>query len=326
MVNVMRKLIIWVGLLFVCVSLPAFSNDSDESLSIESVTNSFSAKVGQTADINFKLSKSGTVEVEILEPDGNVIRSLSSEKVLDLGKHALTWDGRDLAGNLVPDEVYTVRINLKDKDGKATDLIEPSIGTGGELLEVSNIELAETHVGFRLPESARVLVRIGVKDGPMLRNLMRWKPRTAGKNRLAWDGFDASGVIDLRRDPNTTVLVVAYKLPEHSIVTYGNESLSYISWFESLNLTPKTIAPEAQELTRGENRIAREYYRSLYHDEVGFYVDGVFVSEEEQGYLPMSWRLNSSEYSSGEHALTVNISGFDGRVGVASTLFTIDVD
>jgi len=317
------------------------------------------------------LSKSGTVEVEILEPDGNVIRTLSSEKVLDMGKHALTWDGRDLTGNLVPDEVYTVRINLKDKDGKATDLIEPSIGTGGELLEVSNIELAETHVGFRLPESARVLVRIGVKDGPMLRNLMRWKPRTAGKNRLAWDGFDASGVIDLRRDPNTTVLVVAYKLPEHSIVTYGNESLSYISWFESLNLTPKTIAPEAQELTRGENRIAREYYRSLYHDrepqialellqsgkpletpykidqpvvlrinadeasewlldeslyEVGFYVDGVFVSEEEQGYLPMSWRLNSSEYSSGEHALTVNISGFDGRVGVASTLFTIDVD
>jgi len=153
-----------------------------------------------------------------------------------------------------------------------------------------------------------------------------------------------------------------------SIITYGNESVTYIDWFEQMKLVPKSVAPEQQELARGDKRIAREYYRSLYQDrepkitlemlqkekplprpfslndavvlrinadqssewlldeslyEVGFFIDGVFISEEEQGYLPMSWRLNSKEYGAGDHVLTVNISGFDGRVGVASTVFTV---
>ncbi|OZS45575.1 hypothetical protein [Photobacterium sanguinicancri] len=56
--------------------------------------------------------------------------------------------------------------------------------------------------------------------------------------------------------------------------------------------------------------------------EVGFFINGQFVSEEEQGYVPFVWQFNPNEYPKGDHYLTVNISGFDGQVGVATVKFT----
>lgn len=56
--------------------------------------------------------------------------------------------------------------------------------------------------------------------------------------------------------------------------------------------------------------------QSLY--EVGFFLDHQFVSEEETGYTPISWRWDPAGVAPGEHTMTVNISGFWGQVGVAS--------
>lgn len=56
--------------------------------------------------------------------------------------------------------------------------------------------------------------------------------------------------------------------------------------------------------------------QSLY--EVGFFLDHQFVSEEETGYTPISWRWDPAGLAPGEHTMTVNISGFWGQVGVAS--------
>ncbi|MCB1663983.1 MAG: Ig-like domain-containing protein [Pseudomonadales bacterium] len=57
--------------------------------------------------------------------------------------------------------------------------------------------------------------------------------------------------------------------------------------------------------------------------EVGFFVDGEFVSEEEQGYVPFTWNFDPRRFGPGEHVLTVNISGFSGQVGSASLLFSV---
>lgn len=54
--------------------------------------------------------------------------------------------------------------------------------------------------------------------------------------------------------------------------------------------------------------------QSLY--EVAFFVDQAFVSEEEQGYVPLTWRWNPAGLSPGVHLVTVNVSGFNGQVGV----------
>jgi len=350
------------------VSPVAMANDHS-GIQIRSASTSFSPVLGQKATIEVETGAHGLISLDVLEPDGNVIRSIVAESAVEPGKHELSWDGNDLTGQVVPDEAYSIRVSLLDEQGKKISQHVPSQESGGELLNNLVPELSHTHITFNLPESARVLVRIGLKDGPMLNNVLRWKPRVAGRNRVAWDGFDLSGVVDLRKDARATALVIAHQLPKFSIITHGNYELNYTEWFEEIGLLPKSIALVDQKLARGVTRIAREYYRSRFEDreakialsfvkdgktltapytlvdrtalrvnadiesqwlldeslyEIGFFIDGVFMSEEEQGYLPMSWRLNTEQLSDGEHILTVNVSGFDGRVGVASTRFTVN--
>lgn len=359
-----RTVKILMATFLVVASLPAAASDK---IKIISVTESFSPTVQQTATVEVSVSEMGQVKLEILEPDGHLVNVVTQD-VPEAGVHKLNWDGKDLKGQIVPNEAYSVRVSLLGNNGSVVGVDDPVTRSGGELLDELQATLNDTHIGFTLPQSARVLIRLGLKDGPMLSNLVRWEPRVAGKNRAAWNGFDASGVFDLRQDPRTTVLVVAYQLPDHSIITYGNSVLDYETWFENNEYTPRSVDPKEQSLARGEARIAREYYRSVYADsepritlklvvagevlnppftisenailkvdaddtsqwlldeslyEVGFFVNGVFVSEEEQGYLPMSWRFLHDQIEPGEHLLTVNISGFDGRVGTASTKFFV---
>jgi len=61
---------------------------------------------------------------------------------------------------------------------------------------------------------------------------------------------------------------------------------------------------------------------SLY--EIAFFIDNQFISEQEQGYVPFTWRWNPSGLKPGEHILTVNVSGLRGEVGVKSILFVVE--
>jgi hypothetical protein len=58
--------------------------------------------------------------------------------------------------------------------------------------------------------------------------------------------------------------------------------------------------------------------------EVSFFLDRQFVSEEETGFTPLSWRWDPAGVSPGPHTMTVNISGFAGHVGVASVRFWVE--
>lgn len=57
--------------------------------------------------------------------------------------------------------------------------------------------------------------------------------------------------------------------------------------------------------------------------EVGFFIDGVFKSEAEQGYIPIRWQFIPNGLKAGEHILTVNITTFDGNVATSSQKFLI---
>ncbi len=49
------------------------------------------------------------------------------------------------------------------------------------------------------------------------------------------------------------------------------------------------------------------------------YVDGVLQGEQETGFSPYSWTLDTTEMSAGKHLVTVNIATVDGQTGAAST-------
>jgi flagellar basal-body rod modification protein FlgD len=57
------------------------------------------------------------VKIEILDSDGNVVRTVQGSTTL--GKHIVTWDGTKDDGSSVPDGLYTAKITPTRTDGTA---------------------------------------------------------------------------------------------------------------------------------------------------------------------------------------------------------------
>jgi hypothetical protein len=304
----------------------------------------------------------GTLTLEILTGDGDVVRRL---KLLNApaGEQELAWDGKDESSQPVPDEAYCARVLLETGNTRAVD--DPCSRTGGEVLSGIQPSLSATgDIVYSLEKPARVLIRVGVKNGAMLRSLSVWRPRPAGRNLQRWNGFDESGLVDLRND-RLAVLVTAFRLPDFTVITTGQDSVDYRRWRIAQGWPEhpdKQVGDSAaQPLERNGQRIARQYYMARYKDrepritvnlvgregqalpsgaplpedvrvsvdlhpddrwlmqeqlyEVAFFVNGDFVSEEENGYVPIGWIWNTAALKPGRHLLTVNLTGFTGRVG-----------
>jgi hypothetical protein len=66
------------------------------------------------AVISFVLRKPGTVTVQMLDGDGDRIRTLVRDREEPRGRVSYTWDGRDDLGNIVEDGVYRPRVLLEE--------------------------------------------------------------------------------------------------------------------------------------------------------------------------------------------------------------------
>ena len=309
----------------------------------------------------------GTLSLEILTGDGDLVRRLDQPDARP-GEHALRWDGRDARGQPVPDEAYCARAVLQTRAGRRED--DPCRRTGGEILADLQPSFSPTgDIAYTLASPARVLVRVGVKNGAMMRSLSVWRPRPAGRNLQRWNGFDESGQVDLRTD-RLALLVTAFKLPDFSVITTGQDGLDYRSWRLAQGWPEKPDTPidggAATPLERDGVRLARQHYMARYKDrepritvrmtdtagrpldgtepvpeevrlavdldpedrwlmqeqlyEVAFFVDGDFISEEENGYVPIGWVWNTASLVPGRHLLTVNLTGFTGRVGTRTVV------
>lgn len=331
----------------------------------------FAPARGQTFAIPVVLDRAAEVAIDLFTADGDRIRTLRGAQPLPPGAHTLIWDGKDEAGLVVPDEAYVPVLRVKSSDGDE-QILDPRQTSGGEVVEDLRVEITpDRDIAYTLPAPSRVLIRAGIKGGPMLRSLATWPPRGPGRNVQRWDGRDASNLIDLRAEPALSVLVTAFQLPAHAILTSGQPELSYRAYRAQKSWPAPERSLEDLVLHRGERRISRHYYAPRFQDadprvtlrlspdlprdgaglpvvalgqsvpvtahvadedrwlldeslyEVAFFIDHAFVSEEEQGYLPLTWLWTANDLAPGPHLLTVNVAGFSGKVGVASVRFVV---
>ncbi len=72
---------------------------------------------GSGADLRFVLGTTATnVEIQVVDESGEVVRTISGN-AHSAGDAAEYWDGRDNAGNRVPDGNYTFNVAATDADG-----------------------------------------------------------------------------------------------------------------------------------------------------------------------------------------------------------------
>ena len=79
------------------------------------ITSLFSPKHGE-ARIRFQLRREGLVQLDVVDDQGTVVRHSLGSGVFDAAVHQFAWDGRNDAGQIVPDGVYHVQLQLKDED------------------------------------------------------------------------------------------------------------------------------------------------------------------------------------------------------------------
>jgi FlgD Ig-like domain len=312
--------------------------------------------------VRFNLNEPANVTLSVF--DGRDHRVYQASEDVAAGDHALNWNGRDASGQAVPPEAYSYTLTAKNANGQTvhdlTDL------TGGVLLTAKDVrwDATDGQLHYYLDKPARVNLRFGLQDGPYLRTVVDWVPRSAGANAEVWDGMDASGVLKLSTHPAVQPVVKAYTLPDNTIFVGANaDRIQFVAETQAGALRERTTPKPAKEMfnltqqpleTRGDVSAKLTLGGGVRQDQEGrwivsgklplkadvadaqrqrvierrfeasFYIDGVFSHENELGYVPLTWTWDSSQVNNGEHFVTLNIRGYEGNFGTATVKVVVD--
>jgi hypothetical protein len=146
-----------------------------------------------TARLALRLREADTIDAVIVDAQGDLVRTLASDRRETAGRVVFRWDGEDDAGALVPDGPYRLRVRLADErrtivipNVVRVDTDPPRV----ELVEVSPRVLSpdgdgrgdRARIQLRLSERARPLVLV---DGAPAALASERSPRRAA---LVWPG------------------------------------------------------------------------------------------------------------------------------------------
>jgi len=200
------------------------------------------------------------IEVDIMTEDNDLVRALKLDS-LPKPKESLVviWDGKDQKGEVVPDEAYFPVVRILPKKGKAQEYSSKSDLAGEEVYKFEK-KINPGSIDYDLPETSRVLIRSGIFNGPMLRTIVDWEPRTKGFHVERWNGRDSDSLKNIESMPDISYLVIGYRLPQSVILTYGNASLSYKDYRQASGWPIKTARTEEKVLERNGRPVRPEYY------------------------------------------------------------------
>jgi len=314
----------------------------------------FSPAFKKTVSIEFAIKAKSQVTLSLHGPDGDMVRKLIDNKKFESGKHSVSWDGKDDDGLVVPDEVWIPVLTVEEETGQ-TIVDDARRYSGGEIIpDIRWTSRADTELSFDLPFPARVLIRTGINEGPMMRVLKRWEPAGAGKVVVRWDGFDAKGEDEFAVRDDKWFVVMAYQLPEFSLISTGNKAMNYREYRKEKAWPEPEVDLSQIKLQRDGIRLSRDYSlpRSFHPgvtitlaDELKVSRTGLPVVEDKVRFridVPPEdrWVLDSSFYETGfyinyqfhydasalapgRHVATVQLFGFGGFITSATMAFEV---
>lgn len=157
----------------------------------------FNPAVGEESTLTYTLSSDALVTVTVLK--GLIpVATVSSNTFNPAGSNTVIWDGRDNAGNLLPDAAYTYQVDAVSqlvpafKSTNKTALVvvekEPPQITGFSV-SANPLKIAAGTVSFKytLSENAKVALKVYDSSGGLVRTIQNGTAKIAGLNTSTWD-------------------------------------------------------------------------------------------------------------------------------------------
>lgn len=318
----------------------------------------FNPTKNEHVEIHFNLSDQSDVTIKIYDDRDLLIKKIQKSNVSDgehtLDWNGKDHLNRNVPAEAYR---YTIEAKGKDGKLVEHDLSDHTGGDRFNINDI-NWDSKKKQFEYTLKQPARILLRIGLKnDGPLLANIMNWLPRAAGKHTEKWNGMDASEVIELSQHPKMEIDIQAYSLSNNTIlvdteptkvrfvdIKWSQEKRQHKKVQNKRMIAAQQQAPE----TRGDYLVALVLPDKLPKTKKGvpvvsgelpvmltidqskmaiaidrraepvFFIDGQFAFENEVGFLPMTWLLNTNKLNEGEHYLSVNLRGYEGNFGLAT--------
>jgi flagellar hook assembly protein FlgD len=199
--------------------------------------------VRDSAGLNGATSEAGSIAVRVRDTADTTVRSFTVSAAA--GNVAVTWDGKNTAGAVVPDGTYDVRLTPRDAAGNSgtgvtrTVTVNNLLGwvtTSKKLFYPQDLDSVAraTRLSFTLTRSATVTWTIRNPAGTVVATLVDNGALPAGLSTRVFDG----------RRPDGTMLP-AGRYASHVAATDGTVSSSQVVAFEmnAFKLTPSTTSP-----------------------------------------------------------------------------------
>ena len=183
---------------------------------------------GETALIQTTLSAGAPIRILLKDRNGAVVRTLIAE-TRAAGSYSDTWDGKDEAGQLLPQGPYYAVLEYElNGETRSLDLTHT---TGGFQYTPSRSFFAFTfkplednllRITFTIPSSrgaSEILAVIGLlRSNTRFITLLEQVPLGVGGHTIYWDGLDSNGNFALPPPGDRFILgLIGFTLPDNAI-------------------------------------------------------------------------------------------------------------
>jgi len=349
--------------LFTCLATAALAQSPLTISNVQTDLKQFTPAKGEQVVVRFRLNRPAKMELRWFDPRELLVRRIVSGADV-AGEGSLSWNGRDEANKVVPNEAYHYTLVATASDGTTQehDLTDLTIGDNAM---IQNIALVDGRtLEYALTALSRVNIRIGMRDGgPLLGSLVNWQVRAPGENTDAWNGMDASSVMNVAQSAALELTGMSFPLPQNAVIVgdpkSGSGVIASMPWGETKRVRKQTPAKRMYahsqqsyeergdfvvDLATGGRALRGSVPLSIKgvtpfsvgvgeHDvrrlstqrfELVYFIDGQFIGENEIGFLPATWNVDAGRLTPGEHYLTVNVRGYDGTFGMGSRKIRVD--
>ncbi|BBO87537.1 hypothetical protein DSCOOX_07170 [Desulfosarcina ovata subsp. ovata] len=205
---------------------------------------SFNPSQNDTISVSYNLSKPGKTSLRVYDADLGLVKIIDSDGFLESGPQSFAWDGKDLDGRIVPDEAYFFIIYVEGKSGDK-EVYDPTLFSGGVENDITTAQVdPQTFtINYIMPEIGRVMIRMGIQGGPLMNQLVDWKPRVKGAITEYWDGKDKDRLINIYQNPKFKMIITYFTLPENSVITIGNRSVDFRTYKTMVAERPQKDSP-----------------------------------------------------------------------------------